>query len=116
MRKMKYETWFWLNYEEDSEVKIKNLEEKIINKLEELKILNWALDISLEAHNPVFWYKYRDDMKKISKCFPSVVFRLDGEDGYDKWREYWKNGKFHRAYGVVLWDIYDENKLVEYIK
>ena len=45
------------------------------------------------------WYEHNDDMKKVSKKHPDVVFILDGEgeESGDVWRKFYKNGK------VAVW-------------
>ena len=43
---------------------------------------------------PIKWYDHDDEMKRLSKHFPDVVFILkgDGEDSDDRWVTYYKNG------------------------
>jgi hypothetical protein len=45
------------------------------------------------------WYEHEEDLLKISKDYPEVVFIIDGkgEDSGDIWREFYLNGKLvHR--------------------
>lgn len=46
------------------------------------------------------WYSQEADMYNLSKQFPDVLFEVcgDGEDGDDKWREYWQNGSMQHCH------------------
>ena len=52
-------------------------------------------DLINEELDSMKWYNYEEDMKSISKSFPTVVFILDGEgeENGDIWREFFMNGK-----------------------
>ena len=41
------------------------------------------------------WYEWEEDMLKLSKLFPSILFKVDGEgeEAGDIWRAFFKNGK-----------------------
>jgi len=45
-------------------------------------------------NGPIKWYEHDEDMKRLSRHFPDVVFILkgDGEDTGDQWVSYYKNG------------------------
>ena len=67
-------------------------------------LFNWDRDIptqsGLDEISPdeeVTWYDAEDDIKKLSKEFPNVIFCLSGtgEEGGDEWESYFKNGKCH---------------------
>ena len=51
-------------------------------------------DIDLDSYQTK-WYEYAEDMCKLSSCFPSVIFQLDGEgeENGDLWTAWYKNGK-----------------------
>lgn len=60
------------------------------------------------------WYEHDDDMKKLSSKFPDKLFILSGhgeEDG-DIWRKYYKNGKVQRVDAEIVFEEFDEDKLV----
>ena len=60
----------------------------------------------------VKWYDHKDDMLKISKEYPDILFTVDGdgEDQGDVWREYYKNGRMQRVEPKVIWPEFDEDK------
>jgi hypothetical protein len=59
------------------------------------------------------WYKHEEDIAKISKKYPDVVFTLkgEGEEAGDIWVKYFKNGKIQRCQAKITFDEYDETKL-----
>ena len=59
------------------------------------------------------WYDHEEDMKKISRMFPSVTFDLygEGEESGDIWHKYFKNGKMQECPARIVFDEYDERKL-----
>lgn len=62
----------------------------------------------------VKWYEHDEDMRELSKRFPETVFCLhgEGEESGDLWRTYYKNGKAQECNAKIVYDDYDENKLV----
>lgn len=60
------------------------------------------------------WYEHEEDMIKVSKEYPDIVWILDGigEEGLDLWRKYFYNGKIQRANTRVVYDEFDQNKLM----
>ena len=44
---------------------------------------------------PISWYTHQDDMKRVSKHWPGILFTLTGtgEDPGDQWTEYHMDGK-----------------------
>lgn len=52
------------------------------------------------------WYEYEDNMKKLSKEFPDMVFELsgNGEDEEDFWKEYFLNGESCYCSGHIEYD------------
>jgi hypothetical protein len=53
-------------------------------------------------------------MRKVSKHYPDLVFKLsgEGEESGDVWVEYYKNGKMQRCSTKITFDEYDESKLI----
>lgn len=51
-----------------------------------------------ESTDNMKWYDHRDDMLKLSKDLPDLVFILDGvgEENGDLWREFYKDGRTYR--------------------
>jgi hypothetical protein len=71
-------------------------------------------DLELEREtDPQKWYTYEDDMRKLSKKFPKVLFILSGsgEDSEDLWREYYLNGKRQRSKAVITYQEFDKKLL-----
>lgn len=60
------------------------------------------------------WYDHEIDMKNISEKYPEMVFHLhgDGEDPGDVWDKHFKNGKCQICLTKIVFDEYDESKLV----
>lgn len=59
------------------------------------------------------WYSWAEDMKELSKIFPETVFKLhgEGEQNYDLWDAYFKNGKWQECRADIIYPDYDEEKL-----
>ena len=86
--------------------------DNIVKRLKEISGYNW--DTSLIEFCK--WYDCEHDMWALSKEFPEVLFTIsgNGEDIDDVWCQYWKNGKVQTAIRKIIYDKYDENKLVEW--
>ncbi|CAM0055225.1 hypothetical protein VPHK460_0175 [Vibrio phage K460] len=61
----------------------------------------------------VKWYRYRDDVKYISRRFPDklIVVSGEGEESGDVWREYFLDGKSHCVKAKFAFEDFDKNKL-----
>ena len=66
-----------------------------------------------EYVGPSTWYNHEDDMIEISKQFPGVVFKLegDGEDSGDIWKQYFKEGTSQICHSNITFNDYDPTKL-----
>lgn len=53
-------------------------------------------------------------MKVISTKYPDILFEVtgEGEETGDLWKAYFKNGKMQYCKGKVVYDDFDEYKLV----
>lgn len=62
----------------------------------------------------VKWYDHMDDMYKLSKQFPDVLFHLwgDGENADDLWMEHWQNGKVQECAAVI--PPFERSAMTEY--
>ena len=51
------------------------------------------------------WYNHVEDMEKLSKQFPSCVFKLEcyGEDG-ETWIVYYQDGRHEICVGKIVYD------------
>jgi hypothetical protein len=62
------------------------------------------------------WEKdsHPEDMKAMSLHFPNTLFLLEGEgeESGDVWKEYYLNGKSQRCQAQLVFDKFDESKLL----
>lgn len=60
------------------------------------------------------WYKHKEDCLKFSLLYPDLAFCITGygEDYDDIWRQYFKNGKSFRTKAKIIFEEFDESKLV----
>ena len=61
------------------------------------------------------WYEWEQDMCKLSKKFPSLMFELygDGEEQDDMWRAYFRGGLVQHAPAQIIYDDFSVDKLEE---
>lgn len=61
----------------------------------------------------VKWYRWKDDMRDISKRYPDRLFQLDGqgEESDDLWRAFFKNGKSQICKARIVFDDFNEADL-----
>lgn len=59
------------------------------------------------------WYGHENDMRDLSKKFPTILMILsgEGEDSGDIWRKYFLNGKMQRASAKITFEDFDERKM-----
>jgi len=110
--------------------KAKKEAEALTGKLKELalaavdKELNSEKNIDIQkvvsgkiGYNPfgdqTKWYEHENDMKAISKEYPDVILKLEGEgeESGDIWVKYFVNGKMQTAAAKITFDDFDEKKL-----
>jgi len=79
----------------------------------EKQYIGHALLESGENNFDCKWYSHSNDMAKFSLKHPNVLFILtgQGEDSFDSWRKYYKNGQEQISEGVISYAPFDENKL-----
>lgn len=55
------------------------------------------------------WYDHYDEMRALSKYFPSLYFELEGfgEERDDIWREYFHNGEGMHSDAEIIFDAPD---------
>lgn len=60
------------------------------------------------------WYNHEDELRAFSLRYPDVVFVLrgEGEDSGDIWIKYIKNGKCQVCKAMIVFDEFDEAKLM----
>ena len=76
------------------------------------KVTGYEWDGGLEL-SEVKWYNYDEDMIKISKQLPQILFTLegDGEEHGDQWVTYYQNGKKQHVRANVTFEPFDPAKL-----
>lgn len=81
--------------------------------LKESEEYDFILPMWNDWTDSVKWYSSDEDMKLISKKFPSALFTLngEGEESGDVWVAYFKNGKMQKEVAVINLAPYDESKL-----
>ena len=59
------------------------------------------------------WYEHTEDMLRVSKKYPNVIFSLygNGEENGDMWVEYFMNGKVQTERAVITYADFDPEKL-----
>lgn len=60
------------------------------------------------------WFNYHNDMLKFSKLHPDILFTLKGADlDMDEfWIIYYKNGRFQRGIGELVYPEFNEDNLI----
>ena len=73
----------------------------------------YAVDECGEPVDSVKWYDHERDMMRVSKDYPDLVFKLEGEgeEARDIWIKYFKNGKMQYCPAMITFEGYDEDKL-----
>ena len=71
--------------------------------------------IILEGSDETTWYEHQEDMARVSRIWPGVVFtlNLNGEDSRDFLKEYYLNGKVQTAPGEIVYEKFQPEKLAE---
>jgi len=115
---MGYITEYTLGIEQnDNNVAVDEINEFIQKERKVNKDFMYVFYEDLEYNDAIYgegkWYNFDEDMMKLSKAFPDVVFRLegDGEESDDVWVTYYKDGKYQNAQRTVIIEEYNPNKL-----
>ena len=85
------------------------LEEKITTDLEEIS----GYTIDFGWNDSCKWYDHQKHMITLSKMYPEVIFKLEGEgeESEDLWIKYFKNGKMQVCKAEITFEKFDESKL-----
>lgn len=87
----------------------------IVDKLRELKIIEYALDTgywnerskssSFYSYDEVKWYDHDEDMQKIAEAFPEMTFKLTGvgEEDDDRWYCLYNGDESEEIHAVITW-------------
>ncbi len=101
---------------------LKNKENNIINKkilllaqfINDLHPRYLILNFLVDEYESVKWYSWKEEMLKLSKIAPRILYCLkgEGEENGDLWRCYFKYGKSQNIRATIQYDPYDEEKLL----
>lgn len=86
--------------------------------VEDIQVINdllsddYAFDRDFLMHD-CKWYSHMEDMTKVSKRFPDILFTLTGrgENHGDLWIAYFRNGKGYKTFAQIVFPEFDKNKL-----
>lgn len=106
---MGYYTRYTLSIENCDDVEERILELRTLNEN-----ANYALTETGNSANECKWYEHDDDLLWFSSQYPEEIYTLEGEgeEQPDLWKKYYKNGKMQKAVATIVYDSYDEAKLV----
>lgn len=113
---MGYYTHYQINIEDTTgKHDIAELTKQIVRRLEEIsRYSSYYSCGGFIDMGDIKWYDYEDDMDILSREFPDVFFRIDGdgESSEDLWTSYWKNGMYQLCQAVI--PPYDPRKMTQY--
>lgn len=91
---MGYQTSYSLIVEEVTNTEL----DQILEMLDTLGVIDYALDEEFNCFEPCNWYDYEEDMLKVSSAFPRVHFILCGKGSLneDIWEHHFWAGKSAR--------------------
>lgn len=103
---MGYYTMFYCSVVNDEEFSKTELKKAANQLAKMLGFRNNVEDFGFLSEDTMKWYECEEDMVKLSKEFPEMVFEIVayGEDSDDFWREYFKNGGFKYCRGHRVFD------------
>lgn len=89
-----------------------NIRIALEKELLELEVFD-DIDLEYSCRAWAKWYDYEDDMRRISQKFPDILFYLhgDGEDGDDKWDDYFLNGGYQHCPAEIYYPPFDPSCL-----
>jgi hypothetical protein len=105
---MGYNTKYTLTLDQPERVK------EINEHIEALKLFEFELYPDRDNwYGESKWYDHEEDMRKISRIFPDVVFALQGvgEEYPDIWVKYFQNGKMQSEDAQIYLPSFDKDKL-----
>ena len=107
---------YYTNYNLDvNNVNTEAEHQAIVDKLRELKVIEYALDegywsersksSSFFSYDEVKWYDHDEDMQKIAEAFPEKTFKLtgEGEGPDDHWYCLYKGDESEEIQAIITW-------------
>jgi len=61
----------------------------------------------------VKWYRWKEDMKRVSLKYPLAIFTVEGEgeEAGDLWKAYFLGGQMQLAKAQITYEAFDAEKL-----
>lgn len=108
---MAYRTYY--NFDTKINLTMHSFEKLVSDLRESCEEARYALTKDGTTNEETSWYEHEDDLKLFSKKYPSIVFELNGtgEETFDIWTKYFKNGRMQFCPIITSFDPYDEDKL-----
>jgi len=97
------------------ELSVKNGNTDLISKfVTENDNASYALDENGDSNESCKWYDHEKELKAFSLKHPDALFELkgEGEESGDIWIKYIRNGKCQTCKAKLLFEDYDESKLI----
>ena len=108
---MAYITAYTLKTHKPSSKSISEILSQI--QMSDYKEMLYAIDEHGQTSNSCTWYDHEDDLIKLSRLYPYVVFDLygEGEESGDIWHKYFMNGKMQHCPAKITFDEFDVEML-----
>lgn len=107
---------YYTNYNLDvNNVNTEAEHQAIVDKLRELKVIGYAIDVgrydkiskssSFYSMDQVKWYDHDEDMQKLAEAFPEKTFKLsgEGEEPDDRWYCLYKGEDSEYVHAIIAW-------------
>lgn len=111
---MGYCTDYSLEVKELGSHTFKELDAAIEEMNSDLESIDWGGEhIWQNSSQPITWYDHEEDMGKLSRQFPDIIFALSGigDSPEDMWKKYFLRGLIQRTRAKIIYDEFDEIKL-----
>lgn len=99
------------------EVKEVSMDEQISKAIADgqAKAQDWLYGVCPDgsSNDAQKWYEHETQMREFSKCFPTVLFTLEGsgEESGDIWKQYFLDGKMQESKAEINIEPFDKSKL-----
>lgn len=109
---MGYYTCYTLRVKDAGSCSFEELDAAIEKTNRDLEFASWKED-QYWFGSELAWDNHENDMVKLSKQFPEIIFVLSGAGDMpeDLWKKYFRNGLIQRAPANITYDEFDECKL-----
>ena len=107
-----YNTYYSIDIDNVPKGSIEALSEKLKEFMDDI----WENSCTnLGGHYYGRWYEWEVDLANLSSEFPEIFITVDGsgEDAYDWWRAYVKDGSIQVTHAKIVYEEYDPAKMRE---